>query len=161
MDKMLNRIIGKHVKKVLLRRNMSQTQLAKAVQLPLSTVNDYIRGKTRMSYKNMERIATYLNIDIQELFITSFLRRNVMEHGVEYMTMLYKDILLEEGLVTITIGYEDELRYNIVILPKKVYQHDDIVCLYRHVKQTYKVARYKNRLETDRIIGYVVSITIE
>lgn len=160
MDKKVNRIIGNHVKRILLGKNMSQTQLAKAVQMPLSTINDYIMGKSRMSYKNMARIATYLEIDIHKLKSISLLKEMVVEHGLERMVSLYQEMLLEESDITVHMLQDKDLYYHFVVLPKETYQSSDIVCVYKRLERTYGLVRYQNVANTERILGLVMDIIV-
>lgn len=159
MDKNLNRIIGKYVKDILLAKNMTQTDLAKAVQLPLSTVNDYIKGKCRMSYENMARIADYLEIDLFKLWHTALLKTLVVEQGIAYTLYLLKEILSEEDIIFHVIHNKDMDDY-FVVLSKETYCASDIVCIYKHLERTHYIDYYKNAIDTDDIIGVVVDIIV-
>lgn len=58
---------GKRVKEIRLRKNMSQTDLAKILGLHPTYISGIERGARNMTLKNIEKLAKALNVPIVDL----------------------------------------------------------------------------------------------
>ena len=61
------RDIGKNVRQLRIRRNMTQDDLARALFVTRQTVSNYETGKSRPDIEMLERIADALGTDLQEV----------------------------------------------------------------------------------------------
>lgn len=56
------------LKKKLVEQGITQSQLARKIDLPIAYVSDLIRGKRNLSRQKLALIAEILNSSIEELF---------------------------------------------------------------------------------------------
>lgn len=61
---------GKTLKGILTERNMTQKQLAQAVDIDPVTLNRYVKGERNIPLPTLKKIASVLNVQPQELFGT-------------------------------------------------------------------------------------------
>ena len=61
---------GKTLKGLLTERDMTQKQLAQAVEIDPVTLNRYVKGERNIPLPTLKKIASYLNMQPQELFGT-------------------------------------------------------------------------------------------
>ncbi len=63
----LNNIACKKIREIRLKKNISQTELAKKILIERSTYNKIETGKTELTLRTLEKIATSLETDVQDL----------------------------------------------------------------------------------------------
>jgi transcriptional regulator with XRE-family HTH domain len=69
----LKTIIGEAIQKVLIKKNVSQRQLANAIGKPATQLNKWLLGKNEIGITNLIEIADVLNISIDELVGRTYL----------------------------------------------------------------------------------------
>lgn len=60
---------GKKVREIRLKKNMSQGDLAKILDVHPTYISGIERGVRNMALKNIERLATALGVSISDLFL--------------------------------------------------------------------------------------------
>ena len=60
--------LGRNIKRLRIRNNLSQQELAEILEISIGSVSKIERGVTYPSFVNLERIATVLHADATELF---------------------------------------------------------------------------------------------
>ena len=60
--------LGRNIKRLRVRNNLSQQELAEILEISIGSVSKIERGVTYPSFVNLERIATVLHADATELF---------------------------------------------------------------------------------------------
>ena len=63
-DEIFDKIIGLQIRKIRLMRKISQMRLANILNVSFQQVQKYEKGKNLVSYKNLLKIAEYLDISI-------------------------------------------------------------------------------------------------
>ena len=63
-DEIFDKIIGLQIRKIRLMRKISQIRLANILNVSFQQVQKYEKGKNLVSYKNLLKIAEYLDISI-------------------------------------------------------------------------------------------------
>ena len=63
-DEIFDKIIGLQIRKIRLMRKISQMRLANILNVSFQQVQKYENGKNLVSYKNLLKIAEYLDISI-------------------------------------------------------------------------------------------------
>ena len=61
-------LVGERIRLLRKRRNMSQTDLGKALGVTFQQVQKYENGKNRVGASRLHQVATALNVPITELF---------------------------------------------------------------------------------------------
>ena len=56
-----------NIKKILIKKRVKQSELAKAVGVSGTTISDFVKGKHDIASKTLYRIAKYLNVPMEEL----------------------------------------------------------------------------------------------
>lgn len=106
---MNNNVFSKNLKNLLIKNNMSQSFLAKELDIKLSNINKYVKGITIPRQENLEKISNYFqvskssilgfdenentsnkNIIIEDYFKLSYLKNND-KHNI-YVPMKYRKI---------------------------------------------------------------------
>ena len=89
---------GKTLKGLLTERDMTQKQLAQAVEIDPVTLNRYVKGERNIPLPTLKKIASYLNVQPQELFGTK---------DEDFLIWHYK--LLEGAAIDIEKGIEQAI----------------------------------------------------
>ena len=63
-DNVFDKIVGLQIRKIRLMRKISQMRLANILNVSFQQVQKYEKGKNLVSYKNLLKIAEYLDISI-------------------------------------------------------------------------------------------------
>lgn len=61
---------GQWLRRAILIRGMTQSEFARAVNLPRDSISTYILGKTLPSAPSAKRIADFLGVDVEDLLFT-------------------------------------------------------------------------------------------
>lgn len=78
----LKRRIGRRVRALREGRNLTQEQLAEAIERSVETVGNIERGKTLVALDALERIAQYLQVPISDFFDEG-VRTSAARAGIE------------------------------------------------------------------------------
>ncbi|MBF0779690.1 MULTISPECIES: helix-turn-helix transcriptional regulator [unclassified Granulicatella] len=152
-----------NLRMLLKNKNINQAQLSRMTGISTSTINDYVKGKTIISKRNIEKITTALDITIYDLVKYSFF--DVKDLSQEYVVVK----LLENKTLDIFSPYEnlkiaesskvEQYLFSkgdqLLLEKKDKYETDDILCYYHKESNHYKIDTYTqdNQLE---IIGKIV-----
>jgi len=63
----LNNIACRKIREIRIKKNISQRELAKKILIERSTYNKIETGKTELTLRTLEKIATSLETDVQDL----------------------------------------------------------------------------------------------
>ena len=66
-DKEAMRLISKKIKTLLKQKQIKQIELSRGTGIPASTLTGYIKGNSLPVLENMQKIADFFDIDVQEL----------------------------------------------------------------------------------------------
>jgi len=80
--------VGKMIQQALKIREMSQTELAARVSIPLSTLNGYILGKYEPDVEKMKEIAESLDVTLNYLLEIDAV--NILSDDELFMVLTYR-----------------------------------------------------------------------
>lgn len=68
MREYLKNNLAKHLKQLLLDKQMTQAELSRLTGISTSTINDYVNGRSLISKRNEKSLESILKIDVTKLY---------------------------------------------------------------------------------------------
>lgn len=147
-----------HINHFLTQQNISQRQLSRLTNIPVSTLNDNLANRTKMSNSNLLKIAKVLNIDIEDLSNCHILSTFLKSPQSTNHTLLSLDspLLLQLKTADLAPSHINKT-LPVIVLPKSNYLAHELI-IYT-IDKHYVIDTYNNVTTEihDNIIGSVVA----